>query len=62
MVRIENCVHGVKGLSTETDKSFPYGEKCLKHILACLYCTKYSEIIISHSDIQKHVFHEKWFK
>ena len=31
------------------------GEKCSKRILTCLRGTKYDEINISHSDIQKNI-------
>ena len=59
------------GLSTETEwfvytKVFrwitAYGEKCLKRILTYLDSTKYNEINISHSHIQKHVSYKKWYK
>ena len=66
MNRIENGMDTTNGLSTETHKIFryitAYGGKCLKPILTYLDCTKYNEINISHSDLQKHVAYEKWLK
>ena len=45
----------------------PMGKKYLKHILYIahvthLYCTKYNEIYIGHSCIQKQVSYKKWCK
>ena len=34
------------------------GGNILKCILACLHCTKCSEIDIHHSDLQKHILHD----
>ena len=36
--------------------------KILKRVLSCLYRINYVEINICHSDVQKHVSHEKWLK
>ena len=38
------------------------GGKKLKRILTNLYFFTYNEINLYHSDIQKHIFYEKWFK
>ena len=40
----------------------PIGGKCLKHIFAYLDRTKYNEINLSHSHIQRHVSYKKWYK
>ena len=60
MNRIENGIYTTNGLSTETHKRFSdtlqaIGGKCLKRILKYLYWTKYNEIKICHSDIQKDI-------
>ena len=50
-------------LYTGSHKSFPIlCGNSLKCILLYLYCINYNEITICHSDIQKHVSHEKWLK
>ena len=64
MDRIENGIYTTNGLSTETHKSFPihsglWDETFFKRILGYLYCTKYNEINIGHSYIQKHVSYKK---
>ena len=61
MNRIENCIDmtDIDGLSREIHKSFSIHYnlqgKYLKRILTYLDCTKYNEINISPSHIQKHV-------
>ena len=45
-----------------SDTLRPMGEKYLKRIVKYLYCTKYNEINIGHSNIQKHVSYEKCYK
>ena len=66
MNRIESGIHTTNSLSTETHKSFPihYGlrGKSFNRILTYLYCTKYNEINISYSDIQKHFPIKKSYK
>ena len=53
MDSIENGIYAGNGSSTKTHKSFPkqyaIGVKCLKCVLASVYCTKYHEINICHS-------------
>ena len=61
---IENGMYANNGFSTEAHKNFPIhyglcGKKILKRILTYLDCTKYNEINIGHSHIQKHVFYRK---
>ena len=58
MDRIENGAFWTNGYSSETHKLFGF----LKRILTYLYCTKYDENNIGHSDTQKHVFLLKRFK
>ena len=64
MNRIENGMHTINGLSTETHKSFPihYGlriENCLKSITTYFDCIKSNEINVSHLYVQKHVYCNK---
>ena len=62
----EKFMYNANGSSTEKDNFFVVvvvalrlmGERFLKRILT--YCTKYNEINICHSYIQKHVSYEKW--
>ena len=42
-----------------SDALQPMGRKCLKCILTYLNCTKYNEIDVGRSHIQKHVYREK---
>ena len=64
----ENVCHknGIKTTSilyTESHKNFSIlCGKFLKRILSNLYCIICNEINIRHSDIQKHLSHEKWLK
>ena len=37
-------------------RSYGGGGECLKRILTYLYCTKYNEIIMYHSDVYKSIF------
>ena len=63
MFSIKNGINTRSLLYTESHKSFPIlCRKFLKSILLCLYCINYNKINIYHSDIQRHVFHEKWLK
>ena len=39
-----------------------YGRKCLKCILKDIHCNKCNIINIRHSNMQKYVFYEKWYK
>ena len=62
MFPIENYMHKINGLYTETGKIFRFitayegrGGGILKHILTHLYSTKCNEINISNSDILKYV-------
>ena len=61
-------MYGAKDSSIEVQKSTPIhydlwgGGKFLKHIITYLCCTKYNEINLCHSDVQKHVSYKKWFK
>ena len=65
---IDNGIGTTNDLSTETVKIFWYitgekwGEKYLKRILTYLHSTKYNEINMCHSHIQKHVSYKKWSK
>ena len=62
---IENSMYGAKGSYADIHKSFPIrygfgrGREFLKRILT--FCTKYKEMNVCHSDIQKHVSYKKWF-
>ena len=38
------------------------GGKDSNLILTCLYCNKWNEINVWHSDTQKHFANKKWFK
>ena len=66
---MKNCINNLNILYTGSYKSFlstskyitAYGEEIFKHILAYLYCIKYNEINIRHSDVQKHIFSKKWY-
>ena len=40
----------------------PMGRKFFTRFLADIYCSKYNEINIRHSDMQKHVSSGIWFK
>ena len=63
MFSIKNGINARSILYTGSHKSFPIlCGKFLKRILSYLYCMNYNEINIHHSDIQKHVSHEKWLK
>ena len=64
MERIENVKHGAKHSYTETPNFFSrcittYWAKFSKHIAIYLCYTKYNEIGICYSDVQKHVFYKK---
>ena len=55
--RTKNDIHRTNGSSTKTHKSFldrlrSMGRKFLKCILTYLYCSKFNEISIHHSDSQ----------
>ena len=39
-----------------------YGGKCLKRNLTDLYCTKYNENNVRHTNIHKHISYKKWHK
>ena len=59
MNSIENGVYGIKGSFSETHKSFQIhfglcGKEFSKLIVTYLYYTKYDEIKIFHSVVQKH--------
>ena len=63
MFSIKNGIKTTSILYTDSHKSFPnLCGKFLKGILSYLYCINYNKINIHHSDIQKHVSHEKWLK
>ena len=59
MTAIKNNVKGANIIFTGSHNNFRYigfyGAKILKPILTFLYSTKYNEVNICHSDIQKHV-------
>ena len=59
MFPTKNDINGINILYTNLPKGFPihYGlqGKILKIILTYLYCSKYNDINICHSDVQKHV-------
>ena len=56
-------MYRAKGSSTNVFQYImDYGKMFLKRILTYLDYTKCNEINICHSDMQKHVSYEKWFK
>ena len=64
MDRIEIGTCRANDSSTKTHKSFPirynlWRENIYSVLLTYLYCTKYNEISVCHSDIQKHVSYKK---
>ena len=62
MFSIQNDINATSNLQTVSHKNFPIlCGKFLKRILTYLFCINSNEINIWHSDIQKHVSHEKWF-
>ena len=57
----ENGMYGaVYRLTNFSDTLRPIGGKCVKSILT--NCTKCNGFNICHTDMQKHVSYEKWFK
>ena len=45
-----------------SDTFRPIRKNCLKRVLTCLDCTKYNEIKIGQSHVQKYVSNKKWYK
>ena len=63
MFSIKNGIKTTSILHTESHKSFPIlCGNFSKRILSYLCYVNYNEINIHHSDIEKHVSHEKWLK
>ena len=63
MFHIENDVCGtIVRVQRDTKEFQSTSENILKYILTCLYSSKYNEINVRYSHVQKYISHKKWYE